>query len=88
MVNFIVRDAVGAALQNEHSNRWRIYQAEMMQMVVRENLAVRLFKRLCALRRFTNANSARANVKNLVADDFVSLAASPKIQRVTGQVRE
>src|SRR5438046_9348286 len=88
MVNVVVRDAILAALHDEHAYRWRINQAAVVNMIVGDHIALVLFEWLQTLGCFTNSNPARAEIEHFVAEDSVSLAAFAQFERIAGKSRE
>ena len=57
-------------------------------MVVANNVAVVAFKRVLALRRFADANAARANVVNFIPNYPTPLAALTQLQGVSAKMSE
>src|SRR2546425_434660 len=86
VVNVIVRDPILTALKNNETDGWRINTAELMKMVVVDDMAVAHFKRVLALRRLADANAARANVVNFIRDDVATLATFAQLQGVSAEM--
>src|SRR5262245_53406609 len=86
VMNVIVRDSIPAALKNDQTNGRRINSAELVQVVVFDNMAVIEFKHVLALRRLAEANAARANVKDFIPNDRTTLATLAQFQGVSSKM--
>src|SRR2546425_6214791 len=86
VVNMIVRDPILTALKNDQTDGGRINTAELMKMVVVDDMAVAHFKRVLALRRLADANAARANVVNFIRDDVATLATFSQLEGVSTEM--
>src|SRR5437773_1730231 len=86
VVNMIVRDPILTALKNDQTDGGRINTAELMKMVVVDDMAVAHFKRVLALRRLADANAARANVVNFVPTYPTTLATLSQLQGVSTEM--
>src|SRR2546425_2685376 len=88
VVNMIVRDSILTALKNDQTDRGRINTAELVQVVVANDMAAVHFKRVLALRRLADANAARAYVVNFIPNDPTTLATFALLQGVSTEMSQ
>src|SRR5439155_23829054 len=88
VMNMIVRDSILTALKNDQADGGRINTAELVQVVVANDVAVVRFKRVLALRRLADADAARAYVVNSIPNDPATLATLPQFQGLSTDMRK
>src|SRR2546427_6170346 len=88
VMNMIVRDSILTALKNDQTDGGRINTAELVQVVVANDVAVVRFKRVLALRRLADADAARAYVVNSIPNDPATLATLSQFQGVSTEMRK
>src|SRR3954463_913994 len=88
MINLIMCNAVGAALQNQHAHGRRVNLAEVMQMIISDDSSVSLIERFTAHGSLANANAAGANVRYFIACDADVVTTAAQFDGVATHVAQ
>src|SRR4051794_19563145 len=85
-MNVVIGDLVRPALQYQYSHCGRVNEAEVMDLIIRDDLPVIRIQWIRAFGGFADSDSSRAQPGNFIAYDSIALATPAMFESIPTQL--